>query len=178
MRYDSCRQCTKRRIKCDKGTPRCAKCIKKGLECSGIGKTYQFVENATPETIESSWSVRKRHSEPCHDERGAFDGASDTAVHLNSQSVGNDSTGFILDGDDDHRILVSSQSGAQQSVDDIVMHQQIVPGVIATQTTQSPLDYTIALYKPGQMMLLDHCKLALSCIYGAMTVNCFSCFQD
>ncbi|OJD36357.1 c6 zinc finger domain protein [Diplodia corticola] len=33
-----CFQCTKRRIICDLGHPTCGKCIKKGIECSGLGR--------------------------------------------------------------------------------------------------------------------------------------------
>ncbi|PYH48081.1 Zn(II)2Cys6 transcription factor [Aspergillus saccharolyticus JOP 1030-1] len=33
-----CRQCTKRRIVCDKAEPTCQKCLKKGIECSGLGR--------------------------------------------------------------------------------------------------------------------------------------------
>ncbi|KAF2649367.1 hypothetical protein K491DRAFT_610946 [Lophiostoma macrostomum CBS 122681] len=43
MRYDSCRQCIKRRIRCDQQDPRCGKCIKKGIQCSGVGKQFRFV---------------------------------------------------------------------------------------------------------------------------------------
>jgi hypothetical protein len=108
MRYDSCRQCTKRRIKCDQGVPRCAKCVKKGLECSGIGKTYRFVENTTPDTILASSPARSRRSKPRNDEGDASDRVADTA-----------------------------------------------------RPTEYPLNYPAALYKPGQMMLFDHCKLTL-----------------
>lgn len=43
MRLDSCRECVRRRIRCDASTPECAKCLKKGIKCSGIGKQYRFV---------------------------------------------------------------------------------------------------------------------------------------
>lgn len=37
-----CYQCSKRRIICDMGEPRCLKCMKRGLECSGNGIRYRF----------------------------------------------------------------------------------------------------------------------------------------
>jgi hypothetical protein len=152
MRYDSCRQCTKRRIKCDKGMPRCAKCVKKGLECSGIGKTYQFVENTTPDTILASSLARSRHGEPRNDERDASDHVSDAAACSS----------------------VSSPSSAKQSTDGIPIHMQeaghqTVENVLAARTTEYSLSYPVALYKPGQMMLFDHCKLALLYPSGTMT---------
>ncbi|RAL13387.1 Zn(II)2Cys6 transcription factor [Aspergillus homomorphus CBS 101889] len=33
-----CFQCTKRRIICDRAEPTCQKCVKKGIECSGLGR--------------------------------------------------------------------------------------------------------------------------------------------
>lgn len=37
-RISGCFQCSKRRITCDLGHPTCQKCIKKGIECSGLGR--------------------------------------------------------------------------------------------------------------------------------------------
>lgn len=38
-----CFQCSRRRIICDKGEPSCTKCIKKGIDCSGLGR-IRFAE--------------------------------------------------------------------------------------------------------------------------------------
>ena len=46
MPRDGCRECLYRRIRCDKTEPSCQKCIKKGIECSGVGK-FCFVAGAT-----------------------------------------------------------------------------------------------------------------------------------
>ena len=156
MRYDSCRQCTKRRIRCDQGVPRCAKCIKKGLECSGIGKTYQFVQNTTPETIETSSSLRSRQSGPCAGEGDAPNDVTNTAD--------DGSVGFIVNEGEDIEAITASQADTQQSIDGTILHlprEQTVSGMIAAHTPHYPLDYCLALYKPGQLMLLDHCKLTL-----------------
>jgi hypothetical protein len=164
MRYDSCRQCTKRRIKCDKGAPRCAKCIKKGLECSGIGKTYRFVQNTTPETIETSSPVQKRQSEPRRDEDVAPNDVTYTALFPRLRSTGDGNIGFIVDEGEDVEAVVASQTYTQQTIDGAMVHlprQQTVSGTIAAQTAQYPLDWSVAFYKPGQLMLLDHCKLTL-----------------
>jgi len=141
MRYDSCRQCTKRRIKCDQGVPRCAKCVKKGLECSGIGKTYHFVENKTPDTILASSSARSRHDEQRNDELDNPDQVSETTVCS----------------------IVSSPPSAQQQ------HQASYQNALAARTTECSLSYPVAFYKPGQMVLLDHCKLAHLCPSGTTT---------
>ncbi|KAL4889989.1 fungal-specific transcription factor domain-containing protein [Aspergillus ambiguus] len=41
-RVRGCYNCSQRRINCDRGTPKCQKCIKKGLECLGLGTRYRF----------------------------------------------------------------------------------------------------------------------------------------
>jgi hypothetical protein len=46
MPRDGCRECLYRRIRCDKTDPSCQKCLKKGLECSGVGK-FCFVNEVT-----------------------------------------------------------------------------------------------------------------------------------
>jgi hypothetical protein len=46
MPRDGCRECLYRRIRCDKTDPSCKKCLKKGLECSGVGK-FCFVNGVT-----------------------------------------------------------------------------------------------------------------------------------
>ena len=38
-----CYNCSQRRLNCDRGTP-CQKCVKKGLQCSGLGVRYRFID--------------------------------------------------------------------------------------------------------------------------------------
>ena len=47
MPRDGCKECSRRRIVCDKNTPQCQKCIKKGISCTGIGIHYRFVAAKT-----------------------------------------------------------------------------------------------------------------------------------
>lgn len=158
MRYDSCRQCTKRRIKCDKGAPRCAKCVKKGLECSGIGKTYHFVENVTPETVGTSFSLRNRHGQLHHD---VLNDVSGTAVCPNLQTTISNYRGFNVDEDDDVEATVYSSMASRQPVDGISPHRQVqqtASEAVAARGTQYPLGYPVQIYKPGQVMLLNHCE--------------------
>lgn len=37
-----CHECSQRRIHCDRSGPSCAKCIAKGIRCSGLGLRYRF----------------------------------------------------------------------------------------------------------------------------------------
>jgi hypothetical protein len=86
-----------------------------------------------------------------------------------------------VDRDEDVEAIVSSSSGIQQSPDGNLIHQlghRAATDIIAAQRTQSPLDRSVALYKPGQMMLLDHCKLTLLFPSGMMIGACSGCFED
>ncbi|RMY66608.1 hypothetical protein D0863_08316 [Hortaea werneckii] len=42
MPRDGCKQCSRRRVRCDKTGAQCQKCSAKGLECSGYGVDYRF----------------------------------------------------------------------------------------------------------------------------------------
>lgn len=55
MPRDGCRECLYRRIKCDKTDPSCQKCVKKGIECTGVGK-FCFVSGVTRR--------RRKHNPP------------------------------------------------------------------------------------------------------------------
>lgn len=37
-----CYECSQRRVHCDRGRPSCAKCVSKGIQCSGLGTRYRF----------------------------------------------------------------------------------------------------------------------------------------
>ena len=40
-----CYECSRRRINCDRGEPKCGKCVSKGLKCSGLGIRHPFNES-------------------------------------------------------------------------------------------------------------------------------------
>lgn len=172
MRFDSCRQCTKRRIKCDKGTPRCSKCIKKGIECSGVGKTYHFVQNITPSTVETSLSEKYRPTESRQGETQVLDAASSAASSSSLPLQSEDNDGFAADLDDAIEDVVPSSSGADQLVNANGLQYQVQRNNLHTASTphyEYRLNYPLGIYKPGQLMLLDHCKLPFSFLCG---LNC------
>ncbi|EXJ55454.1 hypothetical protein A1O7_08381 [Cladophialophora yegresii CBS 114405] len=55
-----CFECSQRRIDCDRTQPSCAKCVAKGLNCSGLGLRYRFVDDIT------SSEGRRRARETLH----------------------------------------------------------------------------------------------------------------
>ncbi len=119
-----CYNCMKRRIICDRTEPRCNKCHKKGLECTGFGIRYRFNDGVasrghlkgkkqpTP-TSENQSSVWKEAilSQPKHliwlNERfpgspvkktdTVTQGASDSSMiaWLNIEDFGNDNSGSV-----------------------------------------------------------------------------------
>lgn len=159
MRFDSCRQCTKRRIKCDKGTPQCSKCIKKGIECSGVGKTYHFVQNSTPSTVETFLSDKHRTRQgETHVLDAATSDVSSSSLQLHSE----DNDGFVEDFDDAIEDVVPSSSRPGRRIDMSGLQYQVQRNMLHTASTHKSeyrLNYPLGIYKPGQLMLLDHCKL-------------------
>ncbi|QMW26383.1 hypothetical protein AFCA_001773 [Aspergillus flavus] len=47
-----CYECSQRRINCDRAEPQCAKCVSRGLECSGLGIRLRFSNYAA---IRGNW---------------------------------------------------------------------------------------------------------------------------
>lgn len=118
--------------------------------------TYQFVENTTPETVEAS----RRGAG--NDEGDAFDDDSNNAISPGLRQSDDNSTGFVVDESDDVEGTVVSSSGVQHFIGDAVVHrptQQRASGVNTARMSKFSLHYPVALYKPGQVMLMDHCKL-------------------
>jgi hypothetical protein len=46
-----CYECSQRRIHCDRAQPQCAKCVAKGLSCSGLGIRYRFNDDVVRRSI-------------------------------------------------------------------------------------------------------------------------------
>lgn len=63
-----CYECSQRRVSCDRATPKCAKCVSKGLDCSGLDRRYRFTEGVA---IRGKWagesvqSLYQRYSNCC-----------------------------------------------------------------------------------------------------------------
>jgi hypothetical protein len=172
MPRDGCKECSRRRIKCDKGTPECAKCLRKGIQCTGVGRQIRFVEGAI------SKGKRKRTV------TDGKDFATNLSQHLNEATLSETHTGPPpQDSDVGSPIETSVDLGSRDIDDDIeeigtVVHQrQIYPatrtlpdGRIAVSFHVDPaFDLSLELLKPGIQMLFDHCKqmsLLLVCLPG------------
>ncbi|KAF2207623.1 hypothetical protein CERZMDRAFT_50901 [Cercospora zeae-maydis SCOH1-5] len=70
-----CRQCSKRRITCDLRNPVCQKCAAKGLECSGIGFQYRFVDGTSKSkrTTANGKGGRKKRMRPAEPVKAGCD---------------------------------------------------------------------------------------------------------
>jgi Fungal Zn(2)-Cys(6) binuclear cluster domain len=57
-----CHQCLKRRINCDRAEPSCAKCVSRGIACSGLGFNYRF-RNGLPSKLREGEQANSRDHE-------------------------------------------------------------------------------------------------------------------
>ena len=176
MPRDGCKECSRRRIKCDKGTPECAKCLKKGIQCTGVGRQIRFVEGAI--------SKGKRKGHPIADVRNITTNLSrhlndataltprsetpagprhqDTDVESSIESVGDSE---VLEAESDVEEIETvvyprlNHSSTRTSSDCTTISFHLDPGA----------DLILELLKPGIQMLFDHCRpiwLLLACLPG------------
>jgi hypothetical protein len=167
MPRDGCKECSRRRIKCDKGTPECAKCLKKGIKCTGLGRQIRFVEG----TI--SKGKRKQRT---------VSGVQNLATNLSRYM---DDTILPISPSETHarsspqdtilESLIGNVSGFefQDTDDDIEEIGTVVDQRQSHRSTRIPsdqnttvsyhldpcVDLLLEFMKPGIQMLFDHCKL-------------------
>jgi hypothetical protein len=72
----------------------------------------------------------------------------------------------VLEGIEDVEGSAVSSPGVEQFIDEAIVHQP------RQQMSSFSLQYPIALYNPGQAMLMDHCKLT-----GSITCVRYSCVE-
>lgn len=176
MPRDGCKECSRRRIKCDKGTPECAKCLKKGIQCTGVGRQIRFVEGAI------SKGKRKGHTVT-----DVTNIATNLARHMNDAPVSTPQSETLTeplhqDTDVEPPIETLGDSGFLDTEDDV---EEIGMDVIRRGNYQPPqtpsdcatvsfhldpgADLILELLKPGIQMLFDHCKpisLFRACLLG------------
>ena len=166
MPRDGCKECSRRRIKCDKGTPECAKCLKKGIQCTGVGRQIRFVEGAI------SKGKRKGHTIP--------DGknfATSLSRHLNDTTVSTPqpetNIGTLHQNPEAESPITTINDLESHDSDDeveeigLIVHQRqgYQPIHTPSDCTTIPFyldpgaDLKLELLKPGIQMLFDHCKL-------------------
>jgi hypothetical protein len=167
MPRDGCKECSRRRIKCDKGTPECTKCLKKGIQCTGVGRQIRFVEGAI--------SKEKRKGHTISDVRNL---ATNLSRHLDDTALSVSQTEIHAgpppqDTDVESPIGCVVDLGSQDADDDVEefgldVHQRQIYQPTRTpsdkRTTMSfhldpAVDLSLELLKPGIQMLFDHCKL-------------------
>jgi hypothetical protein len=173
MPRDGCKECSRRRIKCDKSTPECAKCLKKGIQCTGVGRQIRFVEGAI------SKGKRKGHS--ISDLKNL---ATSLNQHMNNATPQSETRTGPPHQDTDVEPPIETVGDSETfDTDDAI--EEIGMDVIQRQTcqaTRTPSDCTtisfhldpgadlnLELLKPGIQMLFDHCKqisLFSTCLPG------------
>lgn len=145
-----CYECSQRRINCDRGEPECAKCVSKGLACSGIGSRYRF-RNGLPVKRKGD-PLRNRLSRSSDHHGFSLDSGHPNGGRQGQTSVHQQPLPFVSvvekRVDDDHGQLVRY---------DVV----IGPEENATQYTPISVLPCLNHIAPWQRLLLKHCKYSL-----------------
>jgi hypothetical protein len=166
MPRDGCKECSRRRIKCDKGTPECAKCLKKGIQCTGIGRQIRFVEGATSKgerkghifaNVQDVATRLSQHLEGAPVSRPPLGTQAETPEQIATVGAPIETVGSLEDDSTDREVeeieMVPHQGQAYNSTytlldDSTTISFHIDPGA----------DLKLELLKPGIQMLFNHCK--------------------
>ena len=177
MPRDGCKECSRRRIKCDKSTPECAKCLKKGIQCTGVGHQIRFVEGAISKGKRKGHSISDLKSLATSLDRHMNDATVSTPqseTHAGPLQQDNDVVSPI------HTIGDLESYATDDDVEEIGMdvHQrqnyQLTRVSSDEHTTalfnlNPGADLALVMQKPGILMLFDHCKtisLFFACLPG------------
>lgn len=155
MPRDGCRECLYRRIRCDKTEPSCQKCIKKGIECSGVGK-FCFVAGVTRR--------RRKTTPPSTTSKAGSNGVLVNVAHRSQEPH----AGNVFDNSSSpSRLAIEhgpSKSDPQQSGQQLSLlaGKSSIASELLTQVYQQPnlrTDLALEGLKPGISELLMNCKL-------------------
>ena len=156
MPRDGCRECLYRRIRCDKTDPSCQKCIKKGIECSGVGK-FCFVAGVTrrrrkvaaPSTTSSKVTSNAVSEIVAHEPQES---------HVDSSFENTTShNGLALE----HEPSKSTPQQPGQQLSTLAGKSSFPPGLLSQTYQKCNVRTDLALegLKPGISELLMNCKL-------------------
>jgi hypothetical protein len=157
MPRDGCKECSRRRITCDKGTPDCAKCLKKGISCTGIGRQIKFVDGLI------SKGKRKGKTPPNVDNL-----ATRLMQHLDDAQVSEPySREYRQVSDEASMPCTPSFEALEGEAEEtaLVVHrkQDIHSPPVACTSVELRLDpgadLLMEFMKPGIQMLFNHCEL-------------------
>lgn len=154
MPRDGCRECLYRRIRCDKTDPSCQKCIKKGIECSGVGK-FCFVAGVTRRRRKTAAPSASKVSSNAVPENVASESPESHVVNcLNNANSPN-----RLAFEHEPSNPTPQQSGQQLSL--LSGKSSFPPGLLTQKYQQCNVKTDLALegLKPGISELLMNCKL-------------------
>ena len=156
MPRDGCRECLYRRIICDKTDPSCKKCLRKGIECSGVGK-FCFVAGA---------SRRRRKAAPSSEHSAGDLGSILGSVAPDSWQLHND--GCLKDVVGANSLMTELE---QSDLDSQRSDQQ--HSVLSGKNSISP-QRSLQTYQPYDMMA-DLVLASLKPGISELLMNCKSC---
>jgi hypothetical protein len=155
MPRDGCRECLYRRIRCDKTDPSCQKCLKKGIECSGVGK-FCFVGGVTRRRRKTAASSTTSKASPDTD-LGSVSPESEESCAIRSfkKTTGPDRLAL------EHEPSNSTPQESGQQLSLLSGKSSVPPGLLSQTFQQCNVRTDLALegLKPGISELLMNCKL-------------------
>ncbi|KAI5252791.1 hypothetical protein E4T42_03249 [Aureobasidium subglaciale] len=170
MPRDGCKECSRRRIKCDKGAPECAKCLKKGITCTGVGRQIRFVDGVI------SKGKRKGHTFPGNANFSSKLGEYlASAPVLSPQPECDGSQATLVQGRDpsEHDTLDLDIEDAVEARTTLTPYREQSDVRIPSSTNGHPglllhldptADLTLELLKPGIQMLFNHFSQSIASI--------------
>ena len=161
MRLDSCRQCVRRRIQCDAGTPECAKCLKKNIKCSGVGKQYRFVDGVAGRRTTKARPVSTVSTAPRTSEHVIAKCSEPAIAGIPSANKPQDAyqwdTRFLTDSDE--RLLGSESNSLSPRLATDSLHVACRDDTVALSNTWQLC--ALESLSPTTRMLFDHCRWSM-----------------
>lgn len=170
MPRDGCRECSRRRIKCDKSVPECKKCQKKGIQCTGIGRHIRFVNGL----IKKEKPGRQKIADESLAEKLSkhLDGQLDQSASASQtegaeDDLGNNDTDVIAASGRYSRRLTAQDDLFREGTA-LVVHRSSNRNSVESSDAffnnsyqeiwqrDPSIDLTLEIIKPGIQMLFDH----------------------
>lgn len=171
-----CYQCSQRRIDCDQGQPNCQKCLSKGLQCSGLGFRYKFVDETVVrcKSRQDASQHRSHAYKPNQEDGVSLSGllATDPFTAAEYWSSWDDISSFIESQFDLAQGIQTNDADSSNDIppsaavnDDmrLMTEHSFPPAPEAPLAMDSKASPSLSLYSPEEMepwkqFLLGHCK--------------------
>jgi hypothetical protein len=150
-RFKGCYECSQRRIDCDLTRPGCAKCLSKGIQCSGFGTRIRFSVDLKPRVTNTRRLGHAWYPTAAQvgDGQGLDGSKADLTMSLGRETVSH----AYCDGTDHNQSLENAQEDVETSA----------AGALVATTRSNNRQLEILISPSGALpselqYLLDHCR--------------------